>query len=183
MKNLQKSRFYQSIVGFLVLSSCTAPPYKVLNQRAQLVELLVASDRVILECEDVQDPTEKPSDTLGRFGFMIHVLDEENTVLSVTQGSVQDKKSCFKRIEEVEKILRHGKQIYIGGIGDLGGPRVREKWNHYFPGKGVFFSNSRALQFMVIVNEKGECYSAYYGTEKPCPREEFPIKGTRLSHP
>jgi hypothetical protein len=176
MKSLQKSRFFQSVVVFLILSGCTVPPYKILNQDDQRVELLVAPDRVILECEDVQDPTEKPSNSLGRFGFMIHVLDEANTVLSVTQGSVQDKRSCLKRVEEVEKVLRHGKQIYIGGIGNLTGPRVREKWNHYFPGKGVFFSNSRALQFMVIANEKGECYSAYYGTEKPCPREEFPIK-------
>jgi hypothetical protein len=177
MQSLLRNKVQWISLG-LLFSSCTSPSYKVLNQVGSITEILVAPSRVLLHCEDVQDPTEKPTDSLGRFGFNMDVLDEQNTVLSVSQGSVIGKKDCNERLEKIGKILRNGKQIYIGAIGNIDAPRVREKeWPSIFPGIGTFYSNSRALQFIVISNEKGECYSAYFGSEKPCPRDEFPIKG------
>ncbi len=176
MQSLLRNRV-QWVSLALLFSNCSSPSYKILNQEGSKTELLVSPSRVLLQCEDVQDPEEKPADTHGRFGFSIEVLDEENTVLSVSQGSVIGKKDCDERLAKIGKILKNGKQIYIGAIGNIESPRVREKeWSHVFPGIGIFYSNSRALQFIVIANEKGECYSAYSGTEKPCPRNEFPIK-------
>lgn len=55
----------------MLFSSCTSPSYKVLNQDGFKIELLVAPRRVLLQCEDVQDPEEKPTDSHGRFGFSI----------------------------------------------------------------------------------------------------------------
>lgn len=177
MQSLLRNRV-QWISLALLFSSCTSPSYRVLNQEGFKTELLVAPSRVLLQCEDVQDPTEKPVDTHGRFGFNIDVLDEKDTVLSVSQGNVIGRRDCEERLEKIGKILRNGKKIYIGATGNIDSPRTMEKeWPSTFPGIGTFFSNSRALQFLVIANEKGECYSAYHGTEKPCPRGDFPIKG------
>jgi len=176
MQSLLRNRV-QWISLVLFFSSCSSPSYRVLNQEGFKTELLVTPSRVLLQCEDVQDSEEKPADSHGRFGFSIEVLDEENTVLSVSQGSVIGKKDCDERLEKIGKILKNGKQIYIDAIGNIESPRVREEeWPHTFPGIGTFYSNSRALQFIAIANEKGECYGAYSGTEKPCPRNEFPIK-------
>ena len=177
MWTLLKNRMIAWISFLFLFSSCTLPSYRVLNQVGRKTELIVAPNRVLLQCEDVQDPSEKPVDTHGRFGFNIDVLDDQNTVLSVSQGSVIGRKDCEERLEKIGKILRNGKQIYIGAIGNIDSPRIMEKeWRSTFPGIGTFYSNSRALQFIVIANEKGECFSAYYGTEKPCPRGDFPIK-------
>ncbi len=179
MLNLLKNRFIFPLQFLSFALGCTTPSYKVLNQSNNRTELLVTPERILLECEDVQDPTE-PMDSDGRYGFMIHVLDDENTVLTVSQGSVLAKKDCFERINKIKKILRNGKQIYIGGMGDLRDPRKKREDHYTFLGKGSFYSNSRVLQFSVIKNEKDECFSAYYGNEKPCPRDEFPIANNPL---
>ena len=149
--------------------------FKILNQDEGRTELLVTPDRILLECENVQDPTE-PLARDGRYGLMIHVLDEENTVTTASQGNVLGKRDCFERIKEIGKIVNNGKQIYIGGMGNLKDSRKKNtEYTYIFPGNRKFYSNSRALQFMVIMNEKKECFSAHEGKDKPCPRDEFPI--------
>jgi hypothetical protein len=106
---------------------------------------------------------------------MIHVLDDNKTVLSILQGNRLDKESCFERIQKIGKILKGGRRIYIGGMGSIDEARKVDEFTYTFPKWGTFRGNGRVLQFGVIVNEHGACYSAYEREEKPCPRDEFPI--------
>ncbi len=162
------SRFY--IFWFLVLAGCTTSTYHVLNQGNHGTDLNVSPDRILLECEWLHD-----ADIEGLYGFMIHVLDEENTVLTLVQGNTLDKQTCEKRIHKIGNILAKGKRIYIAATGDLSDSRKNGK-SYIFPKIGAFHSNGRVLGFAAIANEHGACYDAYSADEKPCPREPFPIK-------
>jgi hypothetical protein len=154
----------------LCLVGCATSSYRVSSREGRKVELDVTPDRVVLECELASENKEVP------YGFMIHILDEEKTVLNVTQTNNLSKEDCFRRIEKISHILRTGKRIYIAGIGDIDDPKKVEKWTYTFPHLGTFSGNGRMLQFFAIANENGSCYDAYYGDRKPCPRGgEFPI--------
>ena len=96
---------------FFIFFGCATSSYRILNQEDQSSELSVSPDRILLECEWLYD-----ADIKGRYGFMIHVLDEENTVLTVGQGNTLDKRDCDILIKIISKILREGKNIYIAGI-------------------------------------------------------------------
>src|SRR3989338_8188450 len=170
MRLLKKSfSFY--FLTFFILIGCATSSYRILDQDDQSAELSVSPDRVLLECEWLYD-----ADNKGLYGFMIHVLDEENTVLTVNQGNTLNKEDCDRRIKIISRILREGKNIYIAGIGNLNEPRVKGKRTYSFPQKGIFYDNERTLQFVAIANEYGSCYDAYSGEEKPCPREPFPTQ-------
>jgi len=162
-------------VIFALFSNCTTNTYRVYNKNDGQTEVIVTPDRVLVECEDIKDH-ENASDPAGNYGFMIHVLDEENTVWNAIRGSVIDRKTCFEQKKHIEKILQNGKQIYLGGMGTLDDPREKTTSKYTFPNKGIFSWNGRVLGFRVIQNELGECYDVYYGSKAPCPREEFPIK-------
>ena len=109
----------------------------------------------------------------------MHVLDDANTVLAVVQTNVLDKGSCFERLRQIGRILKTGKTIYIGGMGDISEPRVGEERIYAFPAHGTFRGNGRATQFAVIANERGLCYDAYSGDEKPCPRGVFSLESLK----
>ncbi len=153
-----------------LLAGCATSNYHVLNSGDSGTELNVSPDRILLECEWLHDADSKDS-----YGFMMHVLDEENTVLTVVQGNVLDKRSCERRLRKIGEILRKGKKIYIAGTGNLNGLRTKGR-TYVFPSRGTFSSNERVLGFVAIANEFGTCYDAYSGDEKPCPREPFPLK-------
>ncbi len=151
---------------FLLLTSCATSNYSVLNQSEGGAELKVTPDRVLLECEwlyDADDPT--------LYGFMIHVLDEENTVATVIQGNTLDKGSCEKRLKKIGKILKEGREVYIIATGSLRSNRTEEARSYSFPERGTYHSNGRVLQFMAITNELGSCFDAYFGDKKPCPHD------------
>lgn len=158
------------LLSFLLFSGCASSTYQVLNQIENATELSVSPDRVLLECEWLYD-----ADIKGLYGFMIHVLDNENTVLTVVQGNTLGKSDCDRRIKKISSILKKGSHIYIAGTGDLTEPRI-EGHTYIFPRKGTFKGNSRVLGFVAIANEFGTCYDAYSGDEKPCPRDPFPLK-------
>jgi hypothetical protein len=168
MQNLKRNSWH---LLFLLLASCTTSSYKILHQDDGSAELSISPDRVLLECEWLYD-----ADVPGLFGFMIHVLDEKNTVLTINQGNTLDKNDCESRIQEISKILNKGRSIYIAGIGNLNEPRSKSKTLYNFPKKGIFEGNERTLQFVAIANEHGACYDAYSGSEKPCPRKPFPTQ-------
>ena len=170
MQTLKRSSSFYFLTFFIFIG-CATSSYRILNQDDQSTELTVSPDRIVLECEWLYD-----ADIKGRYGFMIHVLDEENTVLTVNQGNTLNKEDCDRRIKIISKILREGKNIYIAGIGNLNEPRVKGKRTYSFPQKGIFYDNERTLQFVAIANEYGSCYDAYSGEEKPCPREPFPTQ-------
>lgn len=173
MQSLKSNSIFYFFI-FFILIGCATSSYRILNQDDHSVELNVSPDRIILECEWLYD-----ADIKGLYGFMIHVLDEENTVLTVSQGNTLDKGSCDRRIKKIGQILREGENIYIAGIGNLNKLRVKGKRSYHFPKIGIFHSNERGLQFIAIANEHGTCYDAYSGDEKPCPREPFPTQKTK----
>jgi len=158
------------ILPLLSLMGCATSPYRVLYQDDGIAELNVAPDRILLECERLND-----ADEPGLSGFMMHVLDEENTVLTLVQGNTLDNQTCDRRIKKMNAILKRGKDIYLAGRGNLSEPRQLGK-TYTFSQKGMFKSNGRVLGFVAIANEYGQCYDAYSGDEeKPCPPEPFPL--------
>lgn len=157
-----------------LLSGCASSAYKITNRDGRRVELLVSPDRIVLECEYVSENREIP------YGFMIHILDDANTVIDTNQMNTLSKEACADRLTKIGRILKTGKQIYVAGIGDIEDPRQTEKWTFHFPGHGTFHSNGRSLQFFNIANEYGLCYGAYSADTKPCPDgENFPIRDKR----
>jgi hypothetical protein len=154
---------------FLFLAGCATSNFRVLNSIDGATELVVSPERILLECERIHD-----ADTPNSYGFMIHVLDEKNTVLTVVQGNVIGEADCDRRIRKIGEIMK-GENIYIAGMGNLNHARAKGR-AHIFPNKGTFNSNERVLGFAAIANEFGACYDAYSGDEKPCPREPFPLK-------
>ncbi len=161
------------LVFSLLIFGCSTSSYKINNSADFRTELVVSPDRILLECEFIYDYT---GDIKEAHGFMMHVLDDENTVLTVNQGNILGKEDCFRRINKIGKILKGGKRIFIGGTGDLKDSRVKENEQYVFPSLGTFYFNGRVLQFIVVWNENGQCYNTYMGDKKPCPSGEFPIE-------
>ncbi len=159
-----------SLLVLLSLAGCATSSYRVLYQDEGIAELNATPDRILLECERLHD-----ADEPGLSGFMMHVLDEENTVLTLVQGNTLDNQSCDRRVKKMSAILKKGKDIYIAGRGNLREPRQMGRAYTFSP-KGTFKKNGRVLGFVAIANEFGECYDAYSGEEeKPCPPEPFPL--------
>lgn len=154
-----------------VFFGCSTSSYQVLFQDEHATELSVSPDRILLQCEDLYD-----ADVNGMYGFMMHVLDKENEVITLVQGNTLDKVSCERRLRGMGRILREGKTIYVAGGGDLNDALLERREEYAFPGKGTFRSNGKTLGFIAIANEQGLCYDAYNGfEEKPCPVEPFPF--------
>lgn len=170
MTSLKVNSFFLLIVGALV--ACASSSYKIDNQTEGRTQLLVTSDRVILECYRLTDYAGEINEA---HLFSMNVLDEDKTVLIISQGSILGKEDCFRRINKIGKILKSGSKIFIGGMGNLDKPRKTLQRRYSFPGLGQFPENGRVLQFMTVWNDKGMCYNAYSGDQKPCPSDEFPI--------
>ncbi|MBK7892488.1 MAG: hypothetical protein IPJ84_17070 [Bdellovibrionales bacterium] len=172
MLSLRRSSLYWlTFLPFLI--GCSTSHYRVVPWRGLKNELVFTPDRVLLECEYISDYS---GDIQNPYGFMIHVLDEKDTVLTASQGSVLDKDDCLEQVAEIGKILKKGRTISIGGMGDLNEPRSIEKRTYRFPGLGTFRSNGRTIQFMMIWNEFNQCYDSQYGKGNPCPRSDFAHK-------
>lgn len=168
MLNLRKNSFAALILLF-ALTACSTSSFKISNRAYQRVELLVSPDRILLSCLKV-------SDDENIHLFVMPVLDDKNTVLEVIQSTNLDGEYCESRVQKMNRILKRGRQIYIGGMGDLDKPRVKKNESYIFPGHGAVSTNGRSLQFMFIANELGDCYAAHSREEEPCPPEPFPIK-------
>lgn len=169
MSFLRRSSLFLLLALFV--SGCATSRYRVLSHHNSEVELSVTPDRVLLECEDLYD-----ADTKGLSGFMMHVLDDKESVLTLVQGNTLDKSTCEKRIKAIGRILREGKDIYIAGTGDLARAGSGKPRDYSFPGKGTFNKTGSTLGFVAISNENGLCFDAYGGlAEKPCPPEPFPF--------
>jgi hypothetical protein len=170
MGSSKKDKWVAVCLG-LFLSGCATSSYRVLFQSDGAAELSVSPDRVLLECEDLYD-----ADIKGLYGFMIHVLDDKDTVVTLVQGNTLGKEDCGRRLKGIGKVLQEGKIIYIAGQGDLSTIDENIRGEYAFPGKGTFRSNGKSVGFLAIANEHGLCYDAYSGfQEKPCPPEPFPF--------
>jgi hypothetical protein len=173
MAFLKRNRLIPFIF-FFVTSGCATSSFKLLKQDQNAAELNITPDRVLVECEYQYDNDDKDA-----YGFLMRILDDENTVVTIAQMNILDKESCFKRIRKITEILKTGKMIYVGGMGDLTEPRTMGEKQYNFPQIGTFRDNGHTLQFMVIANEQGFCYDAYSGDKKPCPQEPFSIKNLK----
>jgi hypothetical protein len=118
---------------------------------------------------------EVPTDNGVFYWFFLHVLDDENTVLTLMQSNFLDKEYCGDLLKTTHKILAKGEEIYIGGHGDMTRDKKFQEDIHTFPGIGRFKDNGRFLEMGFIANEFGNCYQSHVGSEKPCPRGEFSI--------
>lgn len=168
LKTVRKTTY---VVIFLLATGCATSSFKVLNQKDSAVEFLVTPDRVIAECEKVE------TDDRGIvYGFMMHVLDRENTSFTLVQTNTLDKESCDTRIKKIERILRNGSEIYIVGIGNYREPKKMGPIKYKFPRLGSFEANGRSLQFIAVKNERNQCFGAFSAEEQPCPPEPFPIE-------
>ncbi len=159
------------LLPLLVLVGCATSSYQVLYQDGRTAELNVTPDRVLLECEYLADADEK-----GLYGFMMHVLDEQNIVVTLAQSNTVDREGCQDRLKNIKKILAGGMKIYVANRGDLNEVDAISRREYNFPGIGRFKSNGRSLEFVAISNEYGLCYNAHGGfQDKPCPPKPFPL--------
>lgn len=174
MGNSIQSKQVFIVLFALTISGCAGTSYLVSDRDGAKIELMVAPDHVLLECEYASENKEVP------FGFMIHVLDDKKTVLTISQGNTVSKNDCDNRLKKIGRILtKTAKPIYIAAIGDIDEPRTAEATKYTYPGVGTFNGNGRALQFRAIANEEGLCFDAYSWDDKPCPGQDFPIRDNR----
>lgn len=165
----QKRKKYKPLIFIIMIlfCGCSSSFYKVTNADEYRAELNVTPDRVLLKCEKISDENEF-------YLFFMYVLDDENTVLAVMQGNNLGIEDCEERISFIGKMKKNGKVIRIGGMNDINKLREIDKKDPYvFPGLGTYYSNGRVLQFMAVMNDKGTCFDAYHGDEKPCPKQGF----------
>lgn len=151
-----------------MISSCISSQYKIHQYVDDKVALLVSPDRVWAECEDLYAGG---GDRPGSFGFLIHILDEEKTVLTGIQSNQTSKSDCEQKVALIEKILKNSKQVYIAGTTDFKELRKNTGIFYTFPKHGKFYDNGRSMQWDVLKGEDGTCVTAYFGYGKPCPWE------------
>lgn len=161
-----KNNFF-IFLSVLTVGCTTTSTFKIYSQKGLRTEIIVSADRVVLDCEKLDADGEDDD----RYGFMIHVLDEENTVVDITQANILGKSGCFERKEAIAVILKRSKLVYFSGIGTLTEPRVKEKWSYDFPKKGRFFSNGRGLSFDFVKGDNGRCYTSHEG--ETCAQTQF----------
>ncbi len=174
INNLRKNKLCL-LATLAFLSACATSSYKINAQADNTIELAVTSNRVLVECEyqeGYDGEIKKPH------GFMMHVLDEENTALSLILPRVITQKDCITHLKATTKILKNSPKVYIGGAGTIDDdkPRDKSERKYIFPGLGTFPGNEHVLNYWTIWTDTGQCYDVVYGHEKPCPRENFPMK-------
>lgn len=158
------------VVLLAALTNCVSPSrFKVTRTEDEQFEIQLTRDRIVMECEKIDEE---------RSGFMIHVLDDKKRVLVIAQGNAIETDRCLERIQVLNRLLKRGNQIYIGGYGTMNSENPK-KYPYTFPGHGTFYGPEVWLDFVVIANEHGDCYDAHSLEEKPCPREGFPINPSK----
>ena len=99
MKNLKLK--ISSVLFLLVFSGCATSSFKIKKETDSLTELLVTPDRIILQCEELdEDPDE------GVYGFMVHLLDEQKTVTTSALSIRPDKENCERFTQNINHIGR-----------------------------------------------------------------------------
>lgn len=173
MVYLQKNRYLTMFSLILLLQGCATSVlltsrYFAGKPGALGTDIKVSPDRVITECEFIAD---YEGDRKDPYGFMIHILDLQKTVLTVSNGVVLEKEDCLERQIAADKIIQNARIVTVRGRGDAEAPIVKEEFAHTFKKHGTYFGNGRSLNYLAIWNDKGQCYDAFYGPDKPCPRE------------
>lgn len=179
VKEMKKNNCFKFMMVVFCFIGCTTEPlnsnsfFTIKRESNNASEVVITPDRVLVECEELDEDPD-----VGAYGFMVFMLDEENTITTSSLNIMPDKKNCEKFLKKVNRILKNSKVIYIGGHGSLTDQKKEISKNHpkTFPGHGTFYSNSRAISFDVIENDRGDCYSPSYKKNEPCPQYPFPIE-------
>lgn len=172
MKVLKKIKFIL-FSGFYLVTACSTSSYKVIRQSAYMTEFSASADRVLVKCEFIDNFSGEAKDK-DPHAFVMHVLDEEKTVLTLIIEPVLSKNECEMHLSETAKILKGGGEMHIIGQYNLESPREISKEKYSFSNLGTYPSNSRVLRYRTIWNDHGQCYNVNSGKQKPCPRNEFP---------
>ena len=113
--------------------------------------------------------TDYDGDRKNPYGFMIHILDLQYTVLTVSNGVVLEKEHCLVKQAKADKIIKNAEFVTVRGRGDAEESIVKEEFKHTFKKHGTYFGNGRSLNFLAIWNDKGDCHSGFKGEDDPCP--------------
>lgn len=154
----------------ILTDGCATSSYKVEKQDHYFTEISASPNRITIECEPIDNYS---GNTKDPHGFMIHVLDEQDTVLNLIVEPVLSKPECHEHLSNSMQVIKTGKEIHIIGGSNLESPREKSDSKYSFPELGTFYGNGRVLKFRTVWNEHGQCYNVFYGKQKPCPRDEF----------
>lgn len=164
MRALRNS-FYR-LMPVILLSACTTSFYRVKSSQGLKAELIATPDRVAVECGRVADNSDA-------YMLSVLILDENDSVLSASQGHFGDKKTCENWRSRIARVLKTGQTVTIGGMGHPNEPKQMQNYSESIPGRGKFRHNGRYLQLMVVYNENGQCYGAYLDKDDECPGTWF----------
>lgn len=165
MASLQKNKYSIVFLFSFFLNGCATSKYEVSKPNAMGTDIKVTPDRIITECEFIAD---YDGDRKNPFGFMIHLLDLENSVLTVSNGIVLEKEDCLERQSITDKIIKNAKLLTVRGRGDAEAPIVKSEFKFLFKKHGAYFGNSRSLNFLAIWNDKQDCHSIFNENDDPC---------------
>lgn len=163
-----------SFLLFFLVCGCATSSFDVIKQGNFVVELKVTPDRILLECEP-----QRGHEVENAYGFIMHILDDKKTVLTVAQFNILAKEECFDGLRKIGKILKTGKFIYVGGMGNMTESNKRNNQKYTFSRLGTFQNNGKTIKFMVIANEHRLCYDAQDGDKGICPREPFSLRNLK----
>ncbi len=165
MINLRNNFSFLTLV-FIFYSCSTKPLHKVVRQGGSLgiVEIITTPDRVLPYCEQIDTSP-------GRYGFMVKILDDENTVGSGSR-MMSSLKGCKDWEVGVRKVLEKGKRIRLVGTGRYDEPRVKKRFTYIFPGHGTFHSNGRSFGLTAITNEHQDCFGMF---SRKCSGGDYPL--------
>ena len=166
---LQKNKYLIMFLFILFLQGCATSHYQASKPNALGTDIAVSPDRVITECEFIDHYDGDYSDP---YGFMIHILDNENTVLTASSGTVLEKKDCLRRQGAADKIIRNAKIVTVRGRGDAEAPIIKKEFKYTFEKHGTYFWNGRSLNYLAIWNDKRQCFDAFNKND-PCPKQEW----------
>ena len=167
MISLQKNKYLSMFLLVMFLQGCVTSHYQASKPNALGTDIAVTPDRVITECEFIDNYTGDYSDP---YGFMIHILDNENTVLTASSGTVLEKKDCLRWQVAADKIIRNAKTVTVRGRGDAEDPIVKKEFKYAFERHGTYFGNGRSLNYLAIWNDKGQCFDVF-NRDNPCPKQ------------
>lgn len=146
MTGLRKNRFFIGII-MVSISGCVTPSrYHANRPNALGTDIEVSPDRIIAECEFI---TDYEGDYPEPHGFMIHILDKEKTVLTISSGTVLAKKDCFARLKISEKIIKNANIVFFAAEVMQ---RLQLKWKTlliHFPSMEPFMTMAEVLIFWV----------------------------------
>ena len=157
-----------TIVVLFSLSGCVSSRYHAGQEKPLGTDIEVSPDRIIVECEFIDNYDGDYSDP---YGFLIHILDLQNTVLTLSSATVLEKKYCFEILKISEKIIKNAQIVTLRGRGDAHSPiEMENRFKYTFKKHGTYYGNGRSLNFLAIWNDKGQCYDAFHRTDEECQK-------------